>query len=115
MDKDLDKNELVVVQGDSHLALYSKSLEAMEMNWVEGMPPAEKSKCTAKFRYRQSDQGVKVQLTGDRIFVEFDKLGKSSDARTGSCILSGEYLPWRRNHRLCGKNLIKILKTLRAS
>ena len=75
--KDLDKNELVVVQGDSHPALYSKSLEATEMSWVAGGPPANEFKCTAKFRYRQSDQGVSVHVTDDRLFVAFDEPQKA--------------------------------------
>jgi len=75
--KYLDTNELVVVQGDAHPALYSKSLEATEMSWVEGNPPANEFKCTAKFRYRQSDQGVSVRVTEERIFVEFDQPQKA--------------------------------------
>jgi len=75
--KDLDKNELVVVQGESHAALYSKSLEATEMNWVGGYPPAKEFKCTAKFRYRQADQGVSVRVTPDRVYIEFDKPQKA--------------------------------------
>ena len=64
--KDLEKNELVVVQGDSHPALYSKSLKAIEMNWIAGQAPAEAFKCTAKFRYRQEDQDVIVKVSGER-------------------------------------------------
>lgn len=75
--KDLEKNDLVVVQGDSHPALYSKSLEATDMNWVEGKAPANEFKCMAKFRYRQSDQGVTVRVTEDRLFVEFDEPQKA--------------------------------------
>ncbi|AWW27063.1 tRNA 2-thiouridine(34) synthase MnmA [Acetobacterium carbinolicum] len=75
--KDLDKNELVVVQGETHPALYSKSLEAIEMNWVGGYPPAKTFKCSAKFRYRQSDQAVTVRVTQDRIYVEFDQPQKA--------------------------------------
>ncbi|MGV8906659.1 MAG: tRNA 2-thiouridine(34) synthase MnmA, partial [Acetobacterium sp.] len=75
--KDLEKNDLVVVQGDLHPALYSKSLEATDMNWVEGKPPAKEFKCTAKFRYRQSDQDVLVRVNGDRIFVAFNEPQKA--------------------------------------
>ncbi|MDP2843299.1 MAG: tRNA 2-thiouridine(34) synthase MnmA, partial [Acetobacterium sp.] len=75
--KDLNKNELVVVQGEGHAALYSKALEATEMNWIGGYPPAKEFKCTAKFRYRQSDQGVMVRVTQDRIYVEFDQPQKA--------------------------------------
>jgi len=75
--KDLEKNDLVVVQGDLHPALYSKSLDATEMDWVAGRPPAKEFKCTAKFRYRQSDQEVLVRVNKDRIFVAFDEPQKA--------------------------------------
>ncbi|MGL4606120.1 MAG: tRNA 2-thiouridine(34) synthase MnmA [Eubacteriaceae bacterium] len=72
VEKDLEKNELLVVQGETHPSLYSKSLEAIDMNWVAGEPPSNAFHCTAKFRYRQQDQGVMVLLKGDRIEVQFD-------------------------------------------
>lgn len=75
--KDLEKNELVVVQGETHSALYSKALVASDVNWVGMFPPAKEFKCTAKFRYRQSDQGVRVQVGPDRIYVEFDEPQKA--------------------------------------
>jgi tRNA-specific 2-thiouridylase len=75
--KDLGKNELVVVQGETHPALYSKALVATDVNWVGTFPPAKEFQCTAKFRYRQSDQGVRVQVGPDRIYVEFDEPQKA--------------------------------------
>ncbi len=75
--KDLEKNELIVVQGDAHPALYSKSLEAIEMSWVSGEPPEKEFSCTAKFRYRQSDQKVRVLVKGKGIHVEFEKSQKA--------------------------------------
>lgn len=60
-EKDLEKNVLYVVQGDTHQSLYSESLLATNMNWIveDGQP--ETFECTAKFRYRQPDQQVTVQ------------------------------------------------------
>ncbi len=75
--KDLAKNELVVVQGAQHPALYSKSLEADEFNWVSGRAPAMAFTCTAKFRYRQSDQAVAVEVIGRGIHVKFEKPQKA--------------------------------------
>ncbi len=76
-DKDMENNILYVVQGDKHPALYSKSLDASKMNWVSGEPrvsPGECFACTAKFRYRQSDQGVQVTVLEDgKIHVDFDQ------------------------------------------
>ena len=55
---DLAKNVLYVVQGDSHSSLYSVGLIATEVNWIAPQHPVDTIKCTAKFRYRQPDQGV---------------------------------------------------------
>ena len=72
--KDLESNILYVVQGDGHKALYSKSLEATEMNWIMGEPTEQVFKCTAKFRYRQPDQGVEVHVLPDgKLHIDFDE------------------------------------------
>jgi len=64
-DKDLDRNELLVVQGDRHPALYSMGLTASGVNWIPENRPDGPLRCTAKFRYRQPDQGVTVTLRPD--------------------------------------------------
>lgn len=61
--KDLKNNILYVVQGRDHPAIYSKGLKASSVNWTLGEPPAASFSCTAKFRYRQADQEVDVQIT----------------------------------------------------
>ncbi|MFW5992401.1 MAG: tRNA 2-thiouridine(34) synthase MnmA [Halanaerobiaceae bacterium] len=73
VDKDLQENILYAVQGGDHSALYSDGLEASELHWVKGKPPAKSFSCKAKFRYRQSDQGVKVEVKGKGCRVMFDK------------------------------------------
>lgn len=64
--KDLKKNVLYVVQGSDHPALYSSGLVASEFHWVSGEPPSLEFYCTAKFRYRQADQEVKVILDSNQ-------------------------------------------------
>lgn len=72
VDKDLVENVLYVVQGDGHKALYAKSLEATDMHWVAGEAPSAEFSCTAKFRYRQPDQDVRVFVEdGGKLHVEF--------------------------------------------
>ncbi|QMV40550.1 tRNA 2-thiouridine(34) synthase MnmA [Cohnella cholangitidis] len=71
--KDLASNTLYVVQGDAHSSLYSVALTATEVNWISPSVPAEPIKCTAKFRYRQPDQGVTLTPQGSGAYlVEFD-------------------------------------------
>lgn len=59
-DKDLEKNQLIVVQGVNHPALYSQGLYMNHINWIQGHAPDFPYSCTAKFRYRQKDQGVTI-------------------------------------------------------
>jgi tRNA-specific 2-thiouridylase len=77
--KDLDRNVLVVVQGEKHPALYSTGLVATDVSWVAGAPLADGSfHCTAKFRYRQPDQGVTVTPQADgTLRVVFDEPQKA--------------------------------------
>ena len=72
--KDLDKNILYVVQGENHPALYSTALTAVSVNWISGPPAADRFTCTAKFRYRQPDQGVTVIIRSEtECEVKFDR------------------------------------------
>lgn len=77
--KDLERNVLLVVQGEKHPALYSTGLVAADVSWVAGAPMAAGSfHCTAKFRYRQPDQGVTVTPKADgTLHVQFDEPQKA--------------------------------------
>jgi tRNA-specific 2-thiouridylase len=60
VEKDLRENVLYVVQGEEHPLLFANELVAKDLNWISGREPGEAFACTAKFRYRQPDQGVRV-------------------------------------------------------
>jgi tRNA-specific 2-thiouridylase len=63
--KDVPRNRLVVAQGHDHPALLSHRLEADTLTWVAGEPPALPLRCTAKTRYRQTDQTCVVERVDD--------------------------------------------------
>ena len=67
--KDLENNILYVSHGDES-PLYSRACRAENLNWI-GYIPAQSFECTAKFRYRQPEQKVKVTLDGSGALVEF--------------------------------------------
>jgi tRNA-specific 2-thiouridylase len=76
--KDLKKNILYVGQGANHPSLFSNGLTATDLHWVSRKQPANAFHCTAKFRYRQADQGVSVALTDNNTCtVMFDKPQKA--------------------------------------
>lgn len=74
IDKDLERNVLIVGQGFHNQGLYSEGLEAVHLNWISPTKPTSEFRCTAKFRYRQDDQGVTVipQEDGGAL-VKFDE------------------------------------------
>ncbi len=76
--KDLDKNILYVTQGENHPSLYSSGLIATDIQWVSEKQKPSAFKCTAKFRYRQADQGVTVHIEKDNTCkVIFDEPQKA--------------------------------------
>ncbi|AJC21142.1 tRNA 2-thiouridine(34) synthase MnmA [Pandoraea pulmonicola] len=58
--KDMANNTLYVVQGHDHPWLLSCTLDAEDLSWVAGEPPAEGVRIGAKTRYRQSDAACEV-------------------------------------------------------
>lgn len=72
--KDLDKNILYVAYGDDNEYLFSEEAIIEQINWISNTKPIE---CTAKFRYRQADQKVKLTyLENGEIQVNYTR-GKS--------------------------------------
>jgi len=70
--KDLDKNELIVVQGHDHPMLLRERLSAQDPAWVSGTPPDPRLPYGAKTRYRQADAACRVDRVGEEdLEVEF--------------------------------------------
>ena len=67
--KDLNSNILYVALGEDNEYLYSDSCVITDVNWLSDKKP---SKCTAKFRYRQPDNEVYLELIDDKhILVKY--------------------------------------------
>ena len=72
-DKDLENNQLIVVQGHDHPSLKGNWLIATKLEWVSSTSPALPITCTAKTRYRQTDSVCHLSLDNDNnLLVEFD-------------------------------------------
>ena len=69
--KDLERNRLLVAQGEDHPMLYSTKCTAEDVTWV-GDPPmreGETIRCTVKFRYRQPDQPAEAELRDSLLYI----------------------------------------------
>ncbi len=73
VDKDVERNVLIVGQGQNHPRLYHRQLHCNALHWVSGALP-EKNRCSAKIRYRQHDQACRIKaVEKDRLRVIFDE------------------------------------------
>ncbi len=69
--KDLEKNQLLVAQGEDHPMLYSALCLGTDVTWVGDAPlqAGKTMRCTCKYRYRQPDQEVEVAMEGDKLLI----------------------------------------------
>lgn len=74
LDKDIERNVLVVGQNNQHPLLFADRLTCNKCDWSDGTGPTSPINCTAKIRYRQQDQACELTPVGDgSYYVVFDE------------------------------------------
>lgn len=97
-EKDLKNNILYVSHGDES-ELFTRSCTVSGINWIPSAPREEEFACTAKFRYRQSEQGVRVRKTGENSArVDFEKPQRA--------VTPGQYAVFYDGERCIGGGVI---------
>lgn len=88
--KNLKKNILYVAQGEDHPSLFSKSMIGESPSWILEKAPEMPLKCTAKFRYRQKDIPVTVDMRGGELYIEYDNPVKAVTPGQVAVLYDGE-------------------------
>ncbi len=70
--KNVEKNEVLLVQGGDHPLLFREELFADEISWI-GEEPELPLRCSAQVRYRQEAQACTVTKRGETLHVLFDE------------------------------------------
>lgn len=82
--KNMDENILYVALGENNPYLFSTSCVVEQMNWISNKRPLF---CTAKFRYRQMDNDVTIQILDDEnILVKYPQ-GVKAVTPGQACVL----------------------------
>ena len=64
--KDLDRNQLIVAQGNQHPDLFRQQLMVADLHWISGQMPELPLDCHAKIRYRQAEQACRISAGSGR-------------------------------------------------
>lgn len=99
--KDIKNNVLYVSHGDES-PLYSVACHVENLNWIGYMPQSSLIECTAKFRYRQAEQKVKVYLNGNKALVVFNEKQRA--------VTEGQYAVFYDQTRCLGGGVITAVE-----
>jgi tRNA-uridine 2-sulfurtransferase len=100
VDKDIKKNTLIVAQGENHPALFSTTLIANSLSWVNTQPVSLPFSCTAKIRYRQADKPCVIEkIDHDHVHVRFLTPQKA--------VTTGQSIVFYEGSRCLGGGIIK--------
>jgi len=70
--KDMEKNELIVVQGHEHPLLLNDGLKAGQLHWISEENPITNWVYAAKTRYRQPDAPCEIDsISADEVEIKF--------------------------------------------
>jgi len=70
--KDMEKNELIVVQGHEHPLLLNDGLKAGQLHWISEEEPMTNWVYAAKTRYRQPDAPCEIDsINQDEVTIRF--------------------------------------------
>ncbi|GJM12988.1 MAG: tRNA-specific 2-thiouridylase MnmA [Pseudohongiella sp.] len=100
VDKDLQRNVLLVAQGAEHKMLFASRLLASKAAWVNEQPGATPLKCSAKIRYRQADQECQISyLDNGQLQVDFPQPQRA--------VTPGQYVVFYQAERCLGGAIIE--------
>ena len=72
IEKDVKHNRLIVSQGEDD-RLYTPRAEASEATWISGEAPGTVIECMVRLRHRQPLQKCRIQISGEKVHMEFDR------------------------------------------
>ncbi len=99
VDKDLSANVLIVAQGTEHPRLYHPALLMSEIHWISHQQPTLPLHCTAKTRYRQTDQACVLEATDNGYRVSFEQAQRA--------ITPGQSVVFYQQSRCLGGGIIE--------
>lgn len=90
--KDLQRNSLIVAQGNEHAELFTQELGAEQVHWINGEPQTYPLKAMAKTRYRQADQACEIEKVDEKRYrVRFEARQRAVTPGQSVVFYAGEH------------------------
>ena len=91
-DKDMQKNELIVVQGEDHPRLFQAEAQLTQLTWVgeEPGPEGQPIPVAVKLRYRQADQQAQLVYQGESGVLRFTTPQRAVTPGQSAVLYQGE-------------------------
>lgn len=99
--KDLKRNVLLVVQGENHPTLFSKTLFTKQIHWISDTKPPYPFRCTAKIRYRQIEQPCTLYPEQHGYRVDFETPQRA--------ITPGQFVVFYEEEQCLGGGVIELV------
>ncbi|MGK0501026.1 MAG: tRNA-specific 2-thiouridylase [Oceanicoccus sp.] len=90
VDKDLERNVLIIAQGSQHPRLFKQALSLSHIDWVSDSAADFPIYCMAKVRYRQQDQACTLVQTADGFQVIFENAQRAITPGQSAVFYQGE-------------------------
>lgn len=103
VDKDLQRNVLIVGQGHDHPRLFSRGLVCDQLHLIDRKQLVEPIHCSAKTRYRQTDVPCTLSPLGHGEFLVMFEQAQSS-------VTPGQSVVFYQNERCLGGAIINTLR-----
>jgi tRNA-specific 2-thiouridylase len=98
IDKNLNKNELVVGDIDNPL-LYKKEIEVVDINWISRQESVFPIKCKVRLRHRQEKQNAELRMQNKKLIIKFKKPQKA--------VTPGQFAVFYKNGECLGGGVVK--------
>ena len=92
--KDLERNVLLVEQGEDSPLLYSRRAVCEQPSWIAGRAPVEPGaalECQVRLRHRQPLQAARLELTDEGFRLEFAQPQRAVTPGQAAVVYLGEY------------------------
>ncbi len=89
-EKNVEKNEIIVVQGSEHPKLFRRDIRVGDVHWMSGIRPNAEFQCLVQVRYRQKPIPASAKIEGDVLILQCHESVKAIAIGQSAVVYDGE-------------------------